>query len=260
MIKFTLMGCGNSAGTPTIENYWGVCDPTEPKNRRLRPAGLVRSETTTLLIDAGPDLREQANRAGVMNPDAVIFTHAHADHVNGLEELRVFRQRYRKLVPIYGSQITITELHERFNYLFTERRDIYPAVVDPYVIEPSQMGKPLTIGDITFVPFVQDHGTCETLGFRFGDMAYSTDMININTQSLESLSGVKTWIVDAAAYNMEHNQVHANLKKVYELNTVVDAEQVYLTHLPHTMDYQTLVKELPPGYSPAYDGLELVIG
>ncbi len=258
-MKFTLMGCGNSGGTPSIGNYWGVCDPLEPRNRRTRSAGLVRSETTTLLIDTGPDLREQANRAGIDRADAVIYTHAHADHISGIEELRAFQVRFKKRVPIYGDQATIAELKSRSDYLFNQHRDFYPAVVSPTVIEPDQMGAPMAIGDISFTPFVQGHGTCETLGFRFGDLAYSTDMVEMPDAAMEAVKGIKTWIVDAAGYNLESTLVHATLAQIYALNEIIGAEQVYVTHLPPSMDYQTLLKELPAGYLPAYDGMEMEI-
>ena len=257
---FTLLGCGNSAGTPTIGNYWGSCDPNEPRNNRTRAAAVIRSEATTLLIDAGPDLREQANREGIVDTDAVLFTHSHSDHIAGLEELRTFRIRHKRLVPIYGDEITISELRQRYDYLFFESGGgIYPEVLAPNIIRPEQMNTEMTIGGISFIPFVQDHGTCKTLGYRFRDLAYSTDMVDLDQQALESLSGVKTWIVDAAGYKMANNLVHATLKKVYELNEIVQAPKVFITHMPCFMDYQTLKHELPDGYEPAYDGLRIEI-
>jgi phosphoribosyl 1,2-cyclic phosphate phosphodiesterase len=252
---FTLLGCGNSAGTPSIGNHWGDCDPQEPRNRRTRAAAVIRSDNTTLLIDAGPDLREQANREGVTDTDAVLFTHAHADHIAGVEELRVFRVRHKKLIPIYGDEATLREIRQRYDYLFMEYNEIYPEVLAPNVLRLEQMNTEMSIGDVSFTPFVQDHGTCQSLGYRFRDLAYSTDMVDLDQQALESLNGVKTWIVDAAAYKMERNLVHATLKKVFELNEIVQAPQVFLTHLPNFMDYQTLKNELPVGYEPAYDGL-----
>ncbi|MBI2234836.1 MAG: MBL fold metallo-hydrolase [Micavibrio aeruginosavorus] len=256
---FTLLGCGNSAGTPSIGNHWGACDPNEPRNRRSRAAAVVQSAKTTLLVDAGPDLREQANREGIADADAVLFTHAHSDHIAGVEELRVFRVRHKKLVPIYGDRTTMDDLRTRYDYLFMERNEIYPEVLTPNIIREDQMNAEMTVGDITFIPFVQDHGTCQSLGYRFRDLAYSTDMVDLDQQALETLSGVKIWIVDGAAYHMAYNLVHANLKKVYELNEIVQASQVYITHLPSFMDYQTLKRELPKGYEPAWDGLKITL-
>jgi phosphoribosyl 1,2-cyclic phosphate phosphodiesterase len=257
---FTLLGCGNSAGTPTIGNHWGVSDPNEPRNRRSRSAAVIRSDQTTLLIDAGPDLREQANREGITDTDAVLFTHSHSDHIAGVEELRIFRIRHKKLIPVYGDEFTLTELRQRFDYLFIERNGgIYPEVLAPTIIRNDQMNAEMTIGDIDFIPFVQDHGTCKSLGYRFRDLAYSTDMVDLDQQALESLNGIKTWIVDGAGYKTANNLVHATLRKVYELNEIVQAPQVFITHMPNFMDYQTLKSELPDGYEPAYDGLRIEI-
>lgn len=257
-LKITILGCGNSAGTPAIGNHWGNCDPNEPRNRRLRPSIAVQSETTTLIIDTGPDFREQMNRENISRIDAVIYTHAHNDHIAGIDDLRVVRHRSKQLVNIYANTETIEEIQERFSYMFNEGViSIYPQVLQPHVIPDSQFGRTLTIGDISMVPFNQDHGTCRTLGFRFGDLAYSTDVVSLSEESCRILSGVKTWIVDGAGYKIENNLVHLTLRQVYELNEKIGAEKVYLTHLTPGMDYRSLLKELPAGFEPAYDGLVL---
>lgn len=259
-VKLTILGCGNSAGTPSIGNYWGACDPAEPKNRRTRPSIVVRSDTTTLLVDTSPDLREQANREGLDKIDAVIYTHAHSDHLLGIDELRSLNLRQGgHITPVYSTEDTIDEIESRFSYLFIERQKIYPKILESTLIYPADIGSHISVGDISFIPFMQDHGTCETLGLRFGSVAYSTDMMNLSDQSIDILKGTKTWIVDAAGYKMEHNLVHATLKKVFALNEMVGAEKVYLTHMPPGMDYQTLINELPAGYEPAWDGLEINI-
>ena len=257
-LKITIMGCGNSSGTPSIGNHWGNCDPHEPRNLRTRPSVAVQSEDTTIVIDTGTDFREQINRTDIKAVDAVLYTHSHGDHIHGIDELRVFRYRFGSYVPIYGNRVSIEELQERFSYLFVERAAIYPKVLEPHIIENKDFCHPMTVGDITCIPYEQDHGTCKSLGYRFGDTAYSTDMVDMDHASIETLKGIKCWIVDAAAYKLEKNPVHANLKKIYELNEIIEAEQVYITHLSNQMDYQTMIKELPEGYAPAYDGLELI--
>jgi phosphoribosyl 1,2-cyclic phosphate phosphodiesterase len=254
-LKVTILGCGNSAGTPTIGNYWGNCDPNEPKNKRTRPSLSVQSETTTIIVDTGPDFREQFNTLHAETVHAVLYTHPHGDHIHGIDELRVFRYRFGEYVHIYGNRPTIDELEERFTYLFRERNSIYPKVIEPHIFDEDTFCQTQTIGDISFIPFEQDHGTCQTVGYRFYDMAYSTDLVDLNQQALEQLIGIDTWIIDAAGYKMEKNPVHANFKKVYELNEIVQANRVILTHLSPQMDYETMVKELPSGYEPAYDGL-----
>lgn len=256
-LKITILGCGNSAGTPAIGNYWGQCDPDEPRNRRLRPSIAVQSETTTLVVDTGPDFREQVNRAGIPYPDAVLYTHAHSDHVAGIDDLRIVRHRTKKLVDIYGNAETISDLQNRFDYLFVDASSIYPQVLDGHVIPPGQYGRPFTIGDIGIVPFAQEHGSCTTLGFRFGDLAYCTDVVALDADARAALAGIRTWIVDGAGYKLEHNLVHFTLRQIYEINEHIGAENVFLTHLTPGMDYGTLRKELPRGYAPAYDGLTL---
>ena len=146
----------------------------------------------------------------------------------------------------------------RFAYMFAESAPVYPQVVEPHIIEPPQFGKSMAVGDIVVSPFEQDHGTCKSLGFRFGNLAYSTDMVRLNEQALNALKGVEIWIADAAAYKMETNLVHLTLQQLLDLNdNHVKAKKVYLTHMPPSMDYRTLLRELPKGYEPAYDGLTL---
>jgi len=257
-LKVTILGCGNSAGTPAIGNHWGACDPAEPKNRRSRPCILVQSAKTTLAVDTGPDFRDQMNREDIKTVDSVLFTHAHCDHTAGIDDLRVLKLRFKKLINIYSDKETMDEIRMRFDYMFAESAPVYPQIVEPHVINPSQFGKTMAVGDIDVIPFEQDHGTCKSLGFRFGNLAYSTDMVRLGEQALKALKGVEIWIADAAAYKMETNLVHLTLRQLLDLNdNHVKAKKVYLTHMPPSMDYRTLLKELPKGYEPAYDGLVL---
>lgn len=259
-LDITILGCGNSTGVPAIGNYWGKCDPNEPKNHRMRCSILVKSEKTTLLIDTGPDFKHQINRTDVEMIDAVLFTHEHSDHTQGMDELRMIRHRSGAEVPIYGDQATINELTHRFKYLFYGgESDIYPPIVEPYVFKNTDFGADFTVGDITFVPFIQDHGTCETVGYRFGDFGYSVDLLTLNEQAIEILKGIDVWVVDCAGYGHESNPVHANLEEVMRLNEQIGAKRVYLSSLTLAADYQTLLKELPDGYLPAHDGLKFKI-
>ncbi len=257
-VKVTVLGCGNAAGVPSIGKYWGQCDPTEPRNRRTRASIAIQSEATTVVVDTGPDFKAQINANNIEKIDAVLYSHAHSDHVNGIDDLRVLRLRHKKLIPVYGNAETLADISRRFDYMFSEMdaEGLYPQVLDPRTLDDSHMGKILDLDGIPVVPFNQSHGTAGvTLGFRVGNLAYSTDMQSLDEVALETICGIDFWVVDAGAYKMPHNFVHATLKQVFELNEIVRARQVYLTHMPSFMDYQTLVSELPSGYAPAYDGL-----
>jgi len=259
--EFILMGCSVSSGVPAIGNDWGACDPAEPKNRRNRPCVVVRSAKTTLIIDTGPDFRAQMNELQIRDMDAVLYSHAHSDHIMGIDELRIVKLRSRKLVDIYGNGATINELKQRFDYLFQDHPEIsiYPKVVNPHVIGPDAFGKPMTIGDITFTPFNQDHGDMDCLGYRFGNMAYSPDMLNLDDAAVETLQGIDTWIADGAGFHREDHETHAPLSRIYALNERIKARKVYICGLSKFMDYKALKDELPPNFEPAWDGLKIYL-
>lgn len=258
--KITVLGCGNSTGVPAIGNHWGLCDPNEPKNNRMRCSIAVQTEQTTLIVDTGPDFRHQLTRANINRIDGVLYTHMHSDHVGGIDELRIMRFRNKALIPIYADQDTMFDLHRRFPYIFDGGNiDLYPPIVEPHVLDKAHFGIEHHFGDIAYTPFEQDHGSCKSVGFRFGDFGYSVDIFTLDETALKTLKGIKTWIVDAAAYNQDNNAVHANLEMIYKLNKSIGAEQVYLTSLTLAMDYQTIKNELPSGYAPAHDGLTFEI-
>ena len=257
-LKITILGCGNSTGVPSIGNHWGKCDPHEPRNNRLRSSIAVQSESTTIIVDTGPDFRAQMNRADISHLDAVLYTHAHSDHIMGIDDLRMIRIRGNKLVPVYGNAATLADLTGRFKYLFEGGKSVlYPPVLQAHEIRANSYGKSMKVGDIDFIPFDQDHGTCRSVGYRFGDLGYSCDIVNLDKAAITTLAGIKTWIVDGAGYHHQDNVVHANLETIYRLNEKIGAAQVYLSSLTLAMDYQTLVNELPDGYAPAYDGLKI---
>lgn len=255
-LKFTILGCGNSSGVPASGDHWGACDPNEPRNRRTRPSLLVQSDTTNLVIDTGPDFSAQATKFSLNSLDAVLYTHSHGDHVHGIDDLkRYVFMRDDRMLDIYTNDETIDELKRRFYYLFEDgKEDIYPKTLRPNSLSCSY-GRPVKINDIEFIPFEQQHGRfVQSVGFRFGNVAYSTDVKSMKDESLKILSGVDTWIVDAAGYHQDNNPVHANLIEVFEMNKIIKAKNVYLTSLSLAMDYKTLCKELPDGYKPSHDG------
>ena len=257
-LKFTLLGCGNSSGVPAVGNYWGDCDPNEPKNRRFRCSLAVQSPETTLVIDTGADFRHQMNAFNIQSLDGVFYTHQHSDHCHGIDDLRSFFFRNDKVaIPCYGNESTLNELSQRFDYLFKggNNQRYYPPIVKPCLLETHQFGVENQFNDITFIPFEMDHGTCTALGYRFKNLSYCVDMKTISEKSLQIIKGSDIWIVDGAGYHNPDNAVHANLQTLYEYNKIIGAKEVYITCLSSLMDYDTLRGELPDGFFPAYDGL-----
>jgi len=250
-MKVTILGCGTSGGVPSITGNWGICDPDNPKNRRRRVSILVEQGATSLVVDVSPDFREQCISAGVQRLDAVLLTHDHADHCHGIDDLRGIAGVMRQRVPIHGSAQTMRTVAKRFGYIF-EGRGGYPAICDSI-----EIGGPFRIGDIDVVPFTQIHGDIESLGFRFGDIAYSTDLNELPEESFEALAGVKIWIVDALRRTPHPS--HAHLAKTLSWIERLKPARAILTHMTWEMDYDTLRAELPPGVEPAYDGLVLAV-
>ena len=246
--EIIVLGCGNSTGVPAIGNYWGECDPNDPKNTRTRSSIVIKTEKTTLIIDTGPDFRQQMNRENISSVDAVLFTHQHNDHVMGIDELRVLKFRNKKdIIPIYGNIETVEDLERRFNYMFKGgNHKIYPPILQTNILSIDAYGKENRINDIAFMPFEQDHGSCKSLGYRFGEFAYSVDILDLDETAIKTLKGIKTWIVDCAAYKDDNNAVHG-------------AKDVYLTSLSLSANYQTLIDELPNGFHPTYDGMRMEI-
>lgn len=254
--ELIILGCGGSAGVPTIGQWWGNCDPAQPRNVRTRPSVAIRTQNTLLVVDTGPDFQAQMNREQLGMPDAIIITHAHFDHINGLDELRTLQRLHKgRKFPLHALPETLEKLYQRLGYMFQNSEDgFYPSVCEANPVKP---GQSLQFNDISITAFEQDHGSIKSLGLRIGNIGYSTDLKSLSTESLDILAGVETWIVDAAGHHSRTNPVHMCIEEIIETNREIGAKNVLLTHLPPTMDYQTLLDELPKGYAPAYDGLKL---
>jgi len=257
-MKVTVLGCGASLGTPASGGFWGACDPAEPKNARSRASILVQSEKTNILVDASYDLRMQLNRVGLNRMDGVLLSHSHSDHINGLDDLRIFSYHASDLVNVYSDDETISEIIRRWPYLFSGGGEgVYPPCLRTHKIGFYQK---ISIGDIELGTFEQEHKTCKTLGFRFGNLAYSVDTVDLNEKSLAHLKGIETWIVDGGGYHNENVSTHANLKRVMKWVEILKPKMTYLTVMTTRMDYKTLCGELPAHIRPAYDGLEIEVG
>ncbi|MCB2096540.1 MAG: MBL fold metallo-hydrolase [Parvularculaceae bacterium] len=272
-MRAVILGCGSSGGVPRVggedgRGDWGTCDPGEPKNRRLRcsllieradaVSGFERSAVTSAIIDTSPDFREQMLAARVAHVDGVVLTHDHADQTHGIDDLRAFAIRKRKRVPVWLDRATAGAVVDRFRYCFEQAEGSwYPAILKELTIPP--FGEAFSVsgpaGDIPFTPFLQRHGPVNSLGFRIGDLAYSSDVNGLPDDSFDILAGVKIWIVDAL--QIAPHGTHANLETTLRWIEAVKPERAILTNLHVTMDYATLVKSLPRGVEPAHDGLSV---
>lgn len=253
-MKITILGAGSSTGTPGMIIGWGECDPDEPRNRRTRPSILIEEGDTRVLIDTSPDLREQALRAGFERLDAVVYTHAHADHLHGIDDLRPFNRAMNCDIPIYGDAQTLKTIRDRFPYAVTplpEDATLYfKPVLIPHEISPAT---PFSVGPLTFQPILQGHGRHNTLGFRIGDFAYSTDLIEMPESAFEALAGIKTWIL--GVFSHRPHPTHVHVPKALEWIARVNPERTILTHMSPALDYRTLIETLPSGVEPGYDGM-----
>lgn len=259
--RFTILGCGSSGGVPRLGNDWGDCDPANPRNRRRRCSLLIEREgaggTTRVLIDTAPDMREQLLDAGVGVLDAVVYTHAHADHVHGLDDLRqvVFNRGAR--IPVWADPPTQEALLGRFGYAFVQPAGSpYPPILDlctiagPVVIEGAG-------GAVELVPLPAGHGPSEALGFRIGGLAYLPDAVTIPETTWPLLQGLSVWVVDAL--RRRPHPTHAHLALTLDWIARARPARAVLTNMHVDLDHATLLAELPPGVEPAHDGLVIAL-
>lgn len=250
-MKVVFLGTGSSAGTPVIACHCPVCCSDDPRNHRLRASILVRDEGVDLLVDTGPDLRQQMLRAGVQSLTAVLYTHFHADHINGVDDLRAFNFAQEVVIPCYADERTAAELESRFRYCFLPP--------DPAWAKPSlsmhRIVSPQTFGGIRVTPIPVLHGDLPILGYRFNDVAYLTDLKTIPDASLELLRGLKVLVLDCLRY--EYHPTHLHVEEARYWARRIGAERTILTHMTHDVDYATLAAELPEGVIPASDGMVL---
>lgn len=258
-LRATILGCGSSGGVPRIGNAWGACDPDEPRNRRRRCSLLVERTgaegTTRVLIDTSPDLRVQLLDAGVGLLDAVVYTHAHADHVHGIDDLRTVVMNRGSHLPVWADADTADTLVTRFGYVFVQPpNSAYPPILELNAIE-GDFEVTGAGGTIPFRPIRVRHGRIEALGFRIHDLAYLPDVSEIPDDAWPLLDGLAIWILDALRYRP--HPTHAHLARSLEWIARARPRRAVLTNLHNDLDYATLAGEIPDGVVPAHDGLTL---
>jgi phosphoribosyl 1,2-cyclic phosphate phosphodiesterase len=264
-LKFTILGCGSSGGVPRPALGWGDCDPKNPKNRRRRTSLLVErpgtSGTTRVLVDTSPDLREQLLDAEVDWLDAVFYTHEHADHTHGIDDLRAFFLKRRRRVDVYLDEPTAASMRVKFGYCFTSPPGSeYPPILTEHRLTA---GTPVTVegegegGPVTILPFLQQHGDIPSLGFRFGGLAYSCDLSDIPPESFAALANLDVWILDALRYRPHPS--HLSLDEALAWIERLKPRRAILTNLHSDLDYEVLRGKLPVHVVPAFDGMTLSV-
>jgi phosphoribosyl 1,2-cyclic phosphate phosphodiesterase len=260
-MKVRILGCGGSGGVPLIGPGWGACNPDNPKNRRTRVSILVQQGSTNIICDTSPDFREQALAAGINHLDAILYTHDHADHTQGIDDLRFVRSKDRDIgnrVPAYGTADTLGTLQQRFSYGFQQHTKGSGHLYKPF-IEPIPISdQPFKIAGIDVIPYAQEHGFgTMTTGYRIGNMAYSTDCVALPEASLRHLHNLDLFVVDCLRF--EPHMTHAHFDRAMEWVGVLRPKHTILTHMNHLVDYDVIKARCPQGVEPGYDGLTIDI-
>ena len=240
-ISITILGCATSSGVPTIHTGWGSIDSHNPKNTRLRSAIAIETDDCHILVDFGPDLRQQLINYGRIDFDAIFCTHEHADHIHGLDELRWVCMKNCRDLPLYTKKRTIEALRDRFIYALTPLPEGVNFYFKPVLI-PHEVTDTIKIKNSTFTVIDQKHGKIDSMGFRIDDFAYCTDVVDFAPEQFAKLRGIKVWVVDALRHNP--HPTHAHVEKVLEWVDILKPEKTYLTHMDHSMDYEQLMHRL----------------
>lgn len=262
--RVTILGCGSSGGVPRVDGDWGVCDPDEPRNRRTRCSLLIEQwrtsvgagDPTTVLIDTSPDLRQQLLAARVTRIDAIVYSHDHADQAHGIDDVRAIAYRMRRRIPTYMDAATQRSLETRFHYVFHGEGGYPPILETQARLEPDVA---IIIdgpgGAIELLPLDQDHGHIRSIGFRFGNVAYSNDTVGLPPDTFSALKNLDVWIVDALRRTPHPS--HAHLERTLGWIEALRPQRTVLTNMHVDMDYRSLKDELPVAVEPAHDGWRL---
>ncbi len=261
-LRFTILGCGSSGGVPRLGGNWGDCDPKNKKNIRQRCSLLVqrinRNGTTQVLIDTSPDMRNQLLNAGIGSLNGVIYTHSHADHVHGLDDLRMIYFNMQKRINVWADQATQNDLIERFKYAFLQPSESpYPPILNLNTLESVTVVEGEG-GSVTFIPFTVKHGNINALGFRIGPLVYLPDVSEMSKEAWDAVSQAKCWVLDALRRtpHPSHSHLENSLKWIKQAGI----EKAVLTNMHVDLDYETVMKETPKNVEPAFDGMVLDFG
>jgi phosphoribosyl 1,2-cyclic phosphate phosphodiesterase len=258
-VRVTLLGTGGSAGVPMLggadgRGLWGACDPAEPRNRRSRSSILVEQGAATLLVDTAPEMRSQLLQAEVRKVDALIFTHAHADHITGIDDVRMLNRLCNGPLEAFATPATLAELQRRFDYAFLpwDQANFFRPILEPRPVEP---GQSVAVAGVHLRVFLQDHGFMPTLGLRIGGFGYSTDVVTLDEAAFAVLEGVDTWVV--GCFQRAPHRTHAWVDRVLGWSARLRPRRTVLTHMGNDLDWAWMRAHLPPGVEPGHDGLVL---
>ncbi len=257
-MRLTFLGTGTSFGVPQVGCDCAVCHSSDPRDRRTRSGALLESGGGTLLLDTPPELRLQLIAGGFSSVDAVLYTHEHADHINGIDDLRIFSVRQRRPLPVYGPPETLERIRSSFNYIFDDAIHPYEGTSKPTLeLHPIEPDCPIRIAGMDVLPLSFRHGHLRVYGYRFGALAYITDVKTIPEPERERLGGLEVLVINALWWRP--HPTHLSIGEAVEAARALGARRTYLTHLTHETGHAELAAQLPAGVKPAYDGLTLEI-
>jgi len=257
-MRLTFLGTGTSFGVPQIGCDCAVCRSTDPRDKRTRSGAVLEAAGSTILIDTPPELRLQLISAGVTQVDAVVYTHEHADHINGIDDLRIFSVRQRKPLPLFGPEETLNRLRASFNYIFDDSVRPYEGTSKPRLtLHPTTPGRMTSIAGVETLPLAFEHGHLRVFGYRFDRLAYITDVKVIPPAEREQLRGLDVLVLNALWWRP--HPTHLSISEAIEVARELGARRTYLTHLTHETGHAELEAQLPAGIFPAYDGLTVEV-
>jgi phosphoribosyl 1,2-cyclic phosphate phosphodiesterase len=257
-MRLTFLGTGTSFGVPQIGCGCPVCRSTDPRDKRTRSGAVLETESATILIDTPPELRVQLIRAGLAHIDAVVYTHEHADHINGIDDLRIFSVRRREPLPLYGPSETLERVRSSFNYIFDDSVRPYAGTSKPSLeLHPLEANGPIRVAGVEMLPLAFQHGHLRVFGYRFGNLAYLTDVKSIGDPEREQLRGLDVLVLNALWWRP--HPTHMSIPEAIDTARRLGARRTYLTHLTHETGHADLTEKLPAGIEPAYDGLAVEV-